>query len=108
MHLHSTPFKKILSGKKRVEVRINDEKRQQIKVGDQITFVSRDDQSSKILVEVTQILKTKSFFEIFRVLNVGETEENLLQKETAMHEYYSREEEIKYGVIGISFHVLEV
>jgi len=59
MHLHRESFEEILAGKKQVEVRINDEKRQSIKVGDLIIFTLRDNTASTISVEVTQIFQQK-------------------------------------------------
>jgi len=43
--------------------------------------------------------------EIFRLLNSGEAEERLLQKQTAIHQYYSPDDENKYVVVGIYFRV---
>lgn len=40
MKLHSTPFEMIKSGKKTFELRLYDEKRQKIKVGDEIIFTN--------------------------------------------------------------------
>ena len=41
MRLHDTPFKMIQAGTKTIELRLYDEKRQQIQVGDEIEFHSR-------------------------------------------------------------------
>ena len=41
MHLHDEPYKKIKNGKKKIEMRIKDEKRSTIKVGDTIEFENR-------------------------------------------------------------------
>ena len=41
MRLHDEPFKLIKAGTKTIELRLYDEKRQEIKVGDEIEFTSR-------------------------------------------------------------------
>lgn len=40
MKLHSTPFEMIQSGRKTIELRLHDEKRRLISIGDEIKFVS--------------------------------------------------------------------
>ncbi len=47
MKLQREPFNKVLSGEKIIESRLYDEKRQQVKVGDQIEFICADDLSKK-------------------------------------------------------------
>lgn len=41
MNLHNEPFNLIKQGTKTIELRLYDEKRQQIKVGDTIVFTNR-------------------------------------------------------------------
>lgn len=41
MRLHNSPFKLIKNGTKTIELRLNDEKRKLIKVGDIIRFTNR-------------------------------------------------------------------
>ena len=48
MKLNSKPFESIKSGSKTIELRLNDEKRQQVSVGDFIEFSLTDDPSKKI------------------------------------------------------------
>ena len=43
MKLHSTPFEMIQSGRKTIELRLHDEKRRLISIGDEIKFVSLSD-----------------------------------------------------------------
>lgn len=103
MHLHPMPFEQIRTGTKRVEVRLNEEKRQKIRVGDSLTFILRTDASLSISAQVTQIFHAPSFLEIFRITNKKETAEMLAQNADAMYQYYLPEDEKKYGVVGICF-----
>ena len=52
MTLFQEPFDKIQTGQKNIEVRLNDDKRQQVKIGDTITFYRLPDQQVAITVEV--------------------------------------------------------
>ena len=54
MRLHPEPFDKIKNGTKTIEMRLYDEKRQLLKVGDLIEFTNRAN-SEKILTEVTNL-----------------------------------------------------
>ena len=42
MNLNPEPFEMIFSGQKTIELRLNDEKRQMIKVGDMIEFIQNE------------------------------------------------------------------
>ncbi len=53
MHLYKEPFEMIKSGKKKIEIRLNDEKRQKLKIGDTIVFSKLPDCKDKIEVKVT-------------------------------------------------------
>ena len=43
LHLHPEPFSLIKSGRKIIESRLNDEKRQTFKIGDTLIFTNRED-----------------------------------------------------------------
>ena len=51
MHLHKEPFLQIAEGKKTIELRLNDEKRRKINVGDEIVFISDFDFALKAVVK---------------------------------------------------------
>ncbi|WP_245823517.1 ASCH domain-containing protein [Metabacillus halosaccharovorans] len=61
MGLYGEYFKVIKEGKKKVEVRLNDEKRRKIKVGDTIEFVKFPDQNETMKVQVTELRKYDMF-----------------------------------------------
>ena len=104
MKLHPAPFGMIKSGKKTFELRLYDEKRQKIAVGDKISFTDRD--SGEVTVKtVIGLHRFESFKELYNslpLLKCGYTEEDVsLASPSDMETYYSPEEEKKYGVIGI-------
>ena len=61
MGLYGEYFQSIREGKKKVEVRLNDEKRREIKVGDSIEFVKIPQQNETLKVRVTELRKYNTF-----------------------------------------------
>ena len=57
MRLHNEPFVLIKNGTKTIELRLNDEKRRQIKVGDTVTFTNRsnNEQISTVVINYINI-----------------------------------------------------
>ena len=107
MRLHDEPFKLIQAGTKTIELRLYDEKRQQIQVGDIIEFTSRatgEVQKTKVIAMHIY----SSFSDLYRdydkvSLGYGKDEE---AKPEDMELYYSKEEQEKYGVVGIEIELL--
>ncbi len=64
MQLKEKPFEKIKNGSKTIELRLYDEKRQQIQVSDFIEF-SQLDGSEKLTVRVTALHRFDSFAELY-------------------------------------------
>ena len=99
MKLNENPFEKIKNGTKIIEFRLYDEKRQQIKVGDQIEFSKLPDLKEKLLVDVVQLYREDTFENLFKKLYTDNNE--IKRKVNSMYGYYSPEMEEKYGVLGI-------
>lgn len=93
MHLNETPFRQIQYGEKTIEIRLNDEKRQQLQVGDVIVFALRD--SDEVLEkEITALRPLTTFAELFtHYPEVGDV--------FTMRTYYSEADEQRYGVLAI-------
>ena len=78
MKLNAAPFSMIRSGQKTIELRLNDEKRRQVKVGDFIEFTSTEQPEEKMQVRVTALHRFRSFAELYEhlpLLQCGYTEE---------------------------------
>ena len=99
MKLKESPFERIKNGTKTIEFRLYDEKRQQIKIGDKIEFSKLPDLQEKLLVDVVELYKEDNFENLFRKLFTDE--EEIKEKTKSMYQYYSREKEKQYGVLGI-------
>ena len=99
MKLKESPFERIKSGTKTVEFRLYDEKRRKIKIGDKIEFSKLPDLQEKITVEVLDLYHEKSFNELFKKLFSDKKE--IEEKIEHMYEFYSKEKQDEYGVLGI-------
>lgn len=109
MNLCPEPFEMIRLGKKTIELRLNDEKRKAIGVGDTIVFTNTQDNSRQISATVTALHKFKNFAELYSnlpLLKCGYTEKDINSaKPEDMNIYYSKELEEKYGALGIELSV---
>lgn len=110
MKLNKEPFDKIKSGKKTIEIRINDEKRRRIKVNDIIVFSCVDNPNNKLTVQVKALYPFNSFRELYSTFDFSEfgcdgyTIKKMLDK-TAL--IYTAEMENKYGVLGIKVELIQ-
>ena len=102
MKLKNEPFMSIKNGLKTIEMRLFDEKRKQIKVGDTIEFTNIVS-LEKLKVKVINLHKFKNFEELYSHFN--KTQLGYKQTENAspndMNQYYTNEDIEKYGVLGI-------
>ena len=102
MRLHDEPFKLIKAGTKTIELRLYDEKRQEINVGDMIEFTSRAT-GERQLTKVIGLHIYSSFADLYKKhdkVSMGYSEDEAAKPED-MELYYSKEEQGKYGVVGI-------
>ena len=102
MRLHNEPFELIKNGSKTIELRLNDEKRQLINVGDTITFENRSD-GDTIYTQVVKLHMYPSFEELYKhfdKVSMGYKDDEKADPKD-MEQYYSVEEQSKYGVVGI-------
>lgn len=105
MRLQKVPFQAIMKGKKNIELRLNDEKRQQIQEGDQIVFKLFDSDEKEITATVDTLYHAESFAELFSAHSLYgcgfKAGTDVAAAVKSMRKYYTEEEEQKYGVLGI-------
>ena len=110
MKLREKYYDYILNGTKRIEIRLYDEKRQKIQLGDKIRFYK--DQSTKeeyFDTTVIGLLRYKTFKDLFKDYDISILADKSLSKEEllkVLEEFYSKEEQETYGVIGIRIELL--
>lgn len=110
MKLQAKPFRKIKDGSKTIELRLLDEKRKLLKIGDIIEFLNLENKTEKIRVEILALHKFESFKHLYNVLPLekcGYDSEELCSADSKdMELYYSVEEQQKHGVLGIEIKLL--
>ena len=102
LNLWPEPFNAIKEGRKIIEMRLFDEEKSKIKIGDQIEFINKDTKE-KLLCEVINIRIYPSFRELYAHHNKEEL--GYLPDEEAnsddMLKYYPLERQEKYSVMAI-------
>lgn len=108
MKLRNDPFEKIKNGKKTIEVRLYDDKRKDIKENDIIEFTNIET-ASKIRVKVIKLHLFDSFEELFNHFSYSCFGYNSRVEfdYRNMYEHYNKEEENKYGVVGIEIKLIK-
>ncbi len=102
MNLHPEPFELIKSGFKDVEMRLYDERRKPIKIGDHIEFMNNV--TSEIIVcKVTNLLKFKTFVELYNHYPKERLgyKINEIANSDDMLQYYTKEQIDQHGVLAI-------
>ncbi len=111
MNLESSAFFKIADGSKTIELRLNDEKRQKINIGDRVEFRCGEI-NSIIFAEVLKLHKFSDFEQLYKALPLekcGYSEDVLkTARYTDMEKYYTNEQIKKYGVLGIELREITV
>lgn len=104
MNLVPSAFYKIADGSKTIELRLNDEKRQKINMGDTIVFRCTKN-GDCITAKVKGLHKFPNFEELYKALPLNLCGYSQSELETAHHtdmeEYYSKEQIEKFGALGI-------
>ena len=104
MGLYGEYFQSIKEGKKKFEVRLNDEKRRKIKVGDTIEFIKIPEEDEILSVTVAQLKTYPSFLEMyedipFHLLDCeGWTMKEMID---GTYEIYTPEQEKEWGTLAI-------
>ena len=104
MKLHPAPFEMIKSGEKTIELRLYDEKRQKIRMGDEIVFTNNitGETLRRTVCKLHQFDSFEDLYKSLPLLKCGYTEENVAMAHPSdMEAYYSAQEQEKYGVVGI-------
>ena len=109
MKLQPEYFNFILNGTKRIEIRLNDEKRQNIKLGDKIKFLKEPDLNESFEAQVIGLLRYNSFEEMFKDYDISILSDKSMTKEEligVLEQFYTKEKQEKYGVLGIRIELI--
>lgn len=104
MRLTAAPFEKLRDGSKKIELRLYDEKRKKIKIGDIILFTSLKEPSETLMTRVVEIYTYASFDELYGELPLEDLGYTACEIGTAspkdMEQFYSAEEQAQFGVVA--------
>ena len=98
------------NGTKKIELRLYDEKRKAINLGDEIEFLKLPDLNDKLRVKVCGLLRYNSFSDLFKDFDISILADKSMSKEellNVLQEFYTTEEQQKYGVLGIRINPLK-
>lgn len=104
MKLEGRFFDYIQNGTKRIELRLYDEKRSIINLGDEIEFLKLPDMKDKLKVKVCGLLRYNSFSDLFKDFDISIlADKSMTKKELldVLQKFYTPEEQKKYGILGI-------
>ena len=102
MKVQTRYYRLLKSGQKTIELRLFDEKRRQITVGDKITFFDLSDPSDCFTAVVLNLYRAENFDALCRVIKPEQA--GFTSKETlvsVMQEFYPLSKQNEYGVLGI-------
>ncbi len=104
MKLQPKYYHLILNGTKRIEIRLFDEKRQKIKIGDTIKFLKEPDLNDSFNTKVINLYQYPSFEELFKDFAISILSDRSMTKEeliAELEQFYPKEQQEKKCVLGI-------
>ncbi|MDX5475121.1 MAG: ASCH domain-containing protein [Bacillaceae bacterium] len=105
MGLYGEYFKPIKDGQKKMEVRLYDEKRRKIKVGDTIEFAKIPEQDETLQVKVTDLKIYDTFqamYEDIPFQDFGCEDWTMQEMIDGTYEIYTPEQEKEWGTLAIT------
>ena len=109
MKLKEEFFDKVKAGTKVYEVRLYDEKRQKICVGDTIIFKKMPNLIDGVVTKVVDVKKFETFEQMAQTLSIeslGFEKKNAGQVARFYRSIYGKEDEKKYGVVVFKLELL--
>lgn len=107
MNLQPKYFDFMQDGTKRIELRLYDEKRSKIQLGDVIEFSKSE--NDKLEAEVIGLLRYKNFTDLFEDFDISILADSSMTKQElldVLSEFYTPEKQAEYGVLGIRLRML--
>ena len=104
MKLNPKYFEYMKNGTKRIEIRLNDEKRKNIKIGDEIVFQKEPELKDEISTQIVNLIIKRNFKELIESLDISEYSDKSESEEkflNDLYKFYTKEQEEKYGVVEI-------
>jgi len=101
-HRDLDPFNRIIEKTKKFEIRLNDEKRQEVKIWDIVKWVLRDDEDKYFLSEITGLSYFKNWEDLFYSFwnKISDSDKEILKK------VYTWEKLEKYWILIMYFKLI--
>ena len=109
MNLNNEPFELIKSGSKTIELRLNDEKRQLIKIGDIIEFERFSELNDSFKTRVVELIRYNNFDELVKDFDISILADKSMTKSELINEliqFYSEEKQQKYEILAIRIELI--
>lgn len=97
-------FDFIKNGTKRIELRLFDEKRSQINLGDTIKFKKEPELNETFDAKVIGLFRANTFEDLFKIIDIEHMADSSMTKEALLddlEQFYTKEKQAQYGVVGI-------
>lgn len=107
MNLQPKYYDFIKDGTKRIELRLYDKKRQEIKLGDEIELSKSE--TEKLNSKVIGLLRYKSFEDLFQDFPIEILADKTMTKDellSVLGEFYTEEKQREFGIIGIKIELI--
>lgn len=110
MGLQEKYFNDIKYGTKKIEMRLNDEKRKMLNIGDTLYFLLEPDRKKMIKTKIVNLIRYSNFedavdnISIEYLASANDSKEEYLNN---LNKYYSKEDQDKYGVLAIEVEMQE-
>lgn len=105
MHLRPDNINAIISRTKKIEIRLNDKKRRELEVGDEIIFTNSNNKGQNVKVVIEELIIASDFKDLFSKIDLDEAgwdkEADVQSAVNDMRKYYSEAEEKENGVVAI-------
>ena len=102
-------FNYIKNGTKRLELRLNDEKRKDLEINDLIIFEKLSDDIEYLNTKVKKIYKYNNFKDLVNDFDIEFIADKSITKDEILHtlnEIYTTEQQDKYGVLAIEIELI--
>ena len=102
-------FEVVKNGTKRVEVRLYDEKRKKMNIGDELVFFKRPLEEEKLVTVITNLKRFKAIEELLSNYQMKDIYIDGTKKDDfikLLGRFYSKEEQENYGIVAIEFEVV--
>ena len=110
MKLQPEYYNYILYGTKRIEIRLYDDKRKNIKIGDTIRFFKEPNLNESFDALVIGLLRYNSFSDMFKDFDIEVLADKSMTKDeliSDLEEFYSKDKQKEYSVLGIRIELKE-